>query len=68
MTAVEPQAAGHLASRASARLGGLAVPDGGATRDRVTVRICAELEAAVHHLATAGARLADMFAADGGRR
>ena len=70
MTAVEPQAAGTSDQLVYqlAGLGGLEVPDGGATRGAVTVRMLPEtLEAATHAIAgTAGTRLADMFADNGG--
>ena len=70
MTAVEPQAAGtsdRLVGQL-ADLGGLEVADGGATRGAVTVRVLPEtLEEATHVIAgTADARLADMFADNGG--
>ncbi len=70
MTTVEPQATGireHLIRRLTG-LGGLVVKDGGATGATVTVRMLPEtLEAATHALAgTAGTRLADMFADNGG--
>jgi Ni,Fe-hydrogenase III large subunit len=70
MTAVEPQAAGTSDQLIGqlAGLGGLEVPDGGATRGAVTVRMRPEtLEAATHVIAgTAGTRLADMFAGGSG--
>jgi len=70
MTAVEPQAAGtsERLVRQLADLGGLEVADGGATRGAVTVLMLPEtLEEATHAIAgTAGARLADMFADNGG--
>ena len=70
MTAVERQAAGtsdRLLGQL-ADLGGLEVADGGATRGAVTVRVLPEtLEEATHVIAgTAGTRLADMFADNGG--
>jgi Ni,Fe-hydrogenase III large subunit len=70
MTAVEPQAAGtsDQLARQLAGLGGPEVRDGGATRGAVTIRTLPEtLEAATHAIAdTPGARLADMFANNGG--
>ena len=70
MTAVEPQAAGtsDRLVHQLAGLGGLEVAGGGATRGAVTVRMLPEtLEAATHAIAgTAGTRLADMFADNGG--
>ncbi len=72
MTAVEPTATGTGTSERLvcelAGLGGLEVAGGGATRGAVTVRTLDEtLEAATHAIAgTAGARLADMFADNGG--
>ncbi|MGH3287474.1 MAG: hypothetical protein ACRDPD_22745, partial [Streptosporangiaceae bacterium] len=70
MTAVEPTAAGPSEQlvRELGGLGGLEVMDRGATRGAVTVRTLAEsLEAATHAIAgTAGTRLADMFADNGG--
>ena len=70
MIPVEPRAAAtaeQLAEQLNA-LGGLEVKDGGATRGAVTVRTLGEtLEAATHVVAGApGARLADMFADNGG--
>ena len=70
MTAVERQAAGTADRLVGqlADLGGLEVTDGGATRGAVTVRVLPEtLEEATHVIAgTAGTRLADMFADNGG--
>jgi Ni,Fe-hydrogenase III large subunit/Ni,Fe-hydrogenase III component G len=70
MTAVEPQAArtSERLVRQLADLGGLEVADDGATRGAITVRMLPEtLEEATHVIAgTAGARLADMFADNGG--
>jgi Ni,Fe-hydrogenase III large subunit/Ni,Fe-hydrogenase III component G len=70
MTTVEPRAARamELIVRQLTGLGGLEVIGGGATRGAATVRLLPEtLEAATHALAvTAGTRLADMFANDGG--
>jgi len=70
MIPVEPRAAAtseQLAERLNV-LGGLEVKDGGATQGTVTVRTLGEtLEAATHVVAGApGARLADMFADNGG--
>jgi len=70
MTTVEPQATGtsdQLVGQLGG-LGGLEVADGGATRGAVTVRVLPEiLEEATHVIAgTAGIRLADMFADNGG--
>ncbi len=60
MTAVQPGPAGSLASLLSAVTGASIAETGNA----VTVRVrSAQLETAVHHLATTGARLADLFAA-----
>ena len=63
MTGLDPD----LAARRSG-LGGQEVTDAGATRGAATVRLPPEtLEAATHALAaTGGARLADMFADNGG--
>jgi Ni,Fe-hydrogenase III large subunit/Ni,Fe-hydrogenase III component G len=70
MTAVEPRAAGtsERLVRQLADLGGLEVVGNGTTRGAVTVRMLPEtLEAATHAIAgTAGPRLADMFADNGG--
>ena len=70
MTAVEPTAAGtsERLVRELGGLGGLEVVGGGATRGAVTIRMLPEtLEAATHAIAaTAGTRLADMFADNGG--
>ncbi len=70
MTTVEPRAARamELIVRQLTGLGGLEFIGGGATRGAATVRLLPEtLEAATHALAaTAGTRLADMFADDGG--
>ena len=73
MTAVEPQVAAGTREqliRQLAGLGGIQVPDGGAARGAVTVRIPAgALEEATNRLAgTAGVRLADMFAGGSGGR
>ena len=70
MTAVEPAATGtseRLLDQLTS-LGGLVVRDSGATQGTVTVRLLAEtLEEATHVIAgTAGLRLADMFADNGG--
>jgi Ni,Fe-hydrogenase III large subunit len=70
MTTVEPQAAGiseHLV-RQLAGLGGFEVKGSGGTGGAVTIRMLPEtLEAATHAIAgTAGTRLADMFADNGG--
>jgi len=60
VTAVQPGPAGSLASLLGAVSGASFAEAGNA----VTVRIpVAQLETAVHHLATTGARLADLFAA-----
>jgi Ni,Fe-hydrogenase III large subunit/Ni,Fe-hydrogenase III component G len=64
VTTTRPEAPGTLASLLEA-VGGAACRDGG---NAVTVEVPASrLETAVHHLAAAGARLADLFAADGDR-
>ena len=64
MTATRPEAPGTLASLLEA-VGGAAYRDEG---NALTVEVPADrLETAVHHLAAAGARLADLFAADGDR-
>jgi len=60
VTAVQPGASGTLASLIGA-ISGASLAETGST---VTVKVpAAELEGAVHHLAAAGARLADLFAA-----
>jgi Ni,Fe-hydrogenase III large subunit/Ni,Fe-hydrogenase III component G len=62
VTTTRPDAPGTLASLLEA-VGGATYQDGG---NAVTVEVPASrLEAAVHHLAAVGARLADLFAADG---
>jgi Ni,Fe-hydrogenase III large subunit/Ni,Fe-hydrogenase III component G len=62
VTAVQPSTPATLAALLAA-LGGAHFQDGG---NAVTVEVPAEqLETAVHHLAASGARLADLFAADG---
>ena len=62
MTALQPVPPGTVASLLGV-IGGGSFRDGGGA---VTVDVpAARLEAAVHHLAAAGARLADLFAADG---
>ena len=62
MTALQPLPPGTVASLLGV-IGDSPVRDGGGA---VTVDVPApRLEAAVHHLATAGARLADLFAAEG---
>ena len=62
MTALQPVPPGTVASLLEV-IGGGSFRDGGGA---VTVDVpAARLEAAVHHLAAAGARLADLFAADG---
>ena len=64
MTAVRPGVSGTLASLLEAVGGAVYRGEGNA----VTVEVPAgRLETAVHHLVTAGARLADLFAADGDR-
>jgi Ni,Fe-hydrogenase III large subunit/Ni,Fe-hydrogenase III component G len=64
MTAIRPDAPRTLASLLGV-VGGAAYRDEG---NAVTVEVAAgHLETAVHHLASAGARLADLFAADGDR-
>jgi len=66
MTALEPQPTGTIGqlTRQLVGLGGLRVRDGGATKGTATIRMQpGTLEAATHALAaTAGIRLADMFA------
>jgi len=60
VTALQPVPPGTLASLLGA-IGGASFRDGGGA---VTVEVpAAQLEVAVHHLAAAGARLADLFAA-----
>jgi Ni,Fe-hydrogenase III large subunit/Ni,Fe-hydrogenase III component G len=62
VTALQPVPAGTLASLLTV-VGSASVRDGGGA---VTVDVpAARLETAVHHLAGAGARLADLFASDG---
>jgi len=62
LTALQPVPPGTVASLLGVT-GGELIRDGGGA---VTVQVpAARLEAAVHHLAAAGARLADLFAADG---
>ncbi|HTT53156.1 MAG TPA: NADH-quinone oxidoreductase subunit C [Streptosporangiaceae bacterium] len=64
MTALQPLPMGAAASLLTTIDGAARRGSGGA----VTVDVpAAQLEAAVHHLAAAGARLADLFAADGGQ-
>jgi Ni,Fe-hydrogenase III large subunit/Ni,Fe-hydrogenase III component G len=64
VTAVQPSTPATLAALLAA-LGASRFQDGG---NAVTVQVPAgQLETAVHHLAASGARLADMFAADGDR-
>jgi Ni,Fe-hydrogenase III large subunit/Ni,Fe-hydrogenase III component G len=64
MTAIRPEAPEVLTNLLGA-VAGAAYRDEGNT---VTVEVpAAQLETAVHHLAAAGARLADLFAADGDR-